>query len=70
MTDLHAAIAHAAMRASRRPVEVTGSTPLHPHLDAPHVHVLVEWRAELVVLVFILAGCRLEKKKDGERGLT
>lgn len=51
-------VTDAAVGAARRPVEVTGGTPLHAHLDALHVHVLVERRAELVVLVLVLVCCR------------
>lgn len=55
-TDLHTVVAHAAVGAARRPVEVAGGAPLHPHLDALHVHVLVERRPELVVLVLVVVG--------------
>lgn len=51
-------VTDAAVGAARRSVEVTRGAPLHAHLDALHVHVLVERRAELVVLVLVLVGCR------------
>lgn len=56
-TDLHAVVTDAAVGAARRPVEVTGGAPLHAHLNALHVHVLVERRTELVVLVLVLVCC-------------
>lgn len=52
---LHAVITDAAVGAAGRSVEMARRTPLHPHLDALHVHVLVQRRPELVILVFILA---------------
>lgn len=45
------------MRAAWRPVEVTGGAPLHPDLDALDLHVLVERRSEIVVLVLVLIRC-------------
>lgn len=53
---LHTVVTDAAVGAARRSVEMTGSTPLHPHLDAPHVDVLVQWRSKLIVLVLVLIG--------------
>lgn len=55
-TDLHTVVAHAAVGAARRPVEMAGGAPFHPHLDALHVHVLVERRPELLVLVLVVVG--------------
>lgn len=63
-TDLHAVVTDAAVGAARWPVEVTGGAPLHAHLDALHVHVLVERRAELVVLVFVLVRCGGKEEED------
>ena len=56
-TDLHAVVADAAVRAARRSVEVAGRAPLHAHLHAVHVGVLVQRCAEVVVLVLVLVGC-------------
>ena len=50
-------VADAAVRAARRSVEVAGRAPLHAHLHAVHVGVLVQRRAEVVVLVLVLVGC-------------
>ncbi len=56
-THLHTVVTDAAVRAARRPVEVTGGAPLHPDLDALDLHVLVEWRSEIIVLVLVLVRC-------------
>lgn len=64
-TDLHTVVTDAAVGAARWPVEVTGGAPLHAHLDALHVHVLVERRAELVVLVLVLVRCRGKEEEEG-----
>lgn len=56
-THLHAILTDAAVRAARRPVEVTGGAPLHPNLNALDLHVLEERRSEVVVFVFILVRC-------------
>lgn len=29
-------------------------TPLHADLDAPHIHILVQWGPEVILLVLIL----------------
>lgn len=63
-TNLHAVVADAAVRAARRPVEVAGGAPLHPDLDAFDLHVLVERRAEVVVLVLVLVGWRREETAE------
>lgn len=64
---LHTVITDAAVGAAWRSVEMAGRAPLHPHLDALHVHVLVQRSAELIILVFILAGwetrCEVAKIK-------
>lgn len=52
-------IADAAVRAARRSVEMTWGAPLHPHLDALHVHVLVQRSTELVILVLIFVCCKI-----------
>lgn len=61
-THLHTVVTDAAVRAARRPVEVTGGAPLHPDLNALDLHVLVERRSEIIVLVLVLVRC-------GETGL-
>lgn len=53
-TNLHTVIADAAVGAARGSVEVTRRAPLHPHLDALHVHVLIQRSAELIILVLVL----------------
>lgn len=63
-TDLHAVITDAAVGAAWRPIEVTGRAPLHAHLDALHVHVLVERCAELVVLVLVLVCCGGKEEEE------
>lgn len=57
-THLHAVVTDAAVRAARRPVEMAGGAPFHPDLNALNLHVLVERRSEIIVLVFILVRCR------------
>lgn len=57
-TNLHTVVTNAAVGAARRSVEMARGAPLHPHLDALHVHVLVERSAELVVLVLVLVCCK------------
>ena len=56
-THLHTVVTDAAVRAARRPVEVTGGAPLHPDLNALDLHVLVERRSEIIVLVLVLIRC-------------
>ncbi len=51
--DLHTVITDATVGAAWRSVEMTGGTPLHPHLNTLDVHVLVQRSAELVVLVLV-----------------
>ncbi len=38
-----AVVAHGAVRATRRPVEVTRDAPLHTHRDTADLHVPVQW---------------------------
>ncbi len=56
-THLHTVVTDAAVRAARRPVEVTGGAPLHPNLNALDLHILVERRSEIIVLVLVLVRC-------------
>ena len=37
---------------------MTGGAPLHPDLNALDLHVLVERRSEIIVLVLVLVRCR------------
>lgn len=53
-THLHAVVTDTAVGAAWRPVEVTGGAPLHPDLNALDLHVLVERRSEIIVLVLVL----------------
>ena len=43
---------------------MTGGTPLHPDLDALDLHILVERRPEIIVLVLVLVRCRGDTQKD------
>lgn len=60
-THLHTVVADAAVRAARRPVEVTGGAPLHPDLNALDLHVLVEWCPEIILLILVLVRCGWEE---------
>lgn len=66
-THLHTVVTDAAVRAARRPVEVTGGAPLHPDLNALDLHVLVERRSEIIVLVLVLVRCRETRTHTGRR---
>lgn len=57
MAYLHAVVTHAAVGAAGRSIEVTGGTPLHPDLNSLDLHVLVERRPEIIVLVLVLLRC-------------
>lgn len=64
LTHLHTVVTDAAVRAARWPVEVAGGAPLHPHLNAFDLHVFVERRSEIVVLVLVFVGCGTHTIKD------
>ncbi len=55
---LDAVVAHGAVRAARRAVELAGDAPLHADGDAVDLHVAVERGAEVVVAVLVGAGAR------------
>lgn len=48
---------------------MAGGTPLHAHLDALHLHVLVQRGTEVVILVLVLIGCDGERKWDDGMGV-
>lgn len=62
---LHAVVADAAVGAAGRAVEVAGGAPLHPYLDSFDLHVLVQRRAEVVVLILIFV-CSWENSRVHE----
>jgi hypothetical protein len=64
---LYAVVADTAVRTAWGAVEVAGGTPFHADLDAPHVHILVQWRPEVVLLVLVLVRCR-SRARQGSKG--
>lgn len=54
---LYAVVTDTAVGAPWRAVEVAGGAPLHADLDAPHIHVLVQRGAEVILLVLIFIRC-------------
>lgn len=66
---LDAAVADTAVGAARGAVEVAGGAPLHADLDAPHVHILVQRRPEVVLLVLILIRCGSRPERGQESDL-
>jgi len=50
---LHTSVAVRAVRTARRPVKLTGNTPLHPDLDAIYVDRLIKRSSKVVVGIFI-----------------
>lgn len=72
-THLHAVVTDTAVGAARRPVEVTGGAPLHPDLNALDLHILVERRSEIIVLVLVLiryGGGENRHSKANQRGMN
>lgn len=55
--DLDTVVADGAVGAPWGPVEAAGRTPLHPDLDPPDLHRLVEGSTEVVLLVLVLLSC-------------
>lgn len=53
---LDAVVAHGAVRASGWSVEATRGTPFHAHLNAPHLHRLIERSPEIILFIFIVLG--------------
>lgn len=50
---LYAAVAHTAVGAARRTVELACCAPLHANRDAVDLHILVQWKPEVIVLLVI-----------------
>lgn len=63
-THLDTVVADGAVGAAGRPVEAAGRAPLHPDLDPPDLHRLVERSAEVVLLVLVLLSCTDTHKAD------
>lgn len=61
-THLHAVVTDAAVRAAGRPVEMAGGAPLHPDLNALDLHVFVERRSEIIVLVLVFIRWQTHKQ--------
>lgn len=55
-THLYTMVAHGAVWAPRRPVELARDAPFHAHSDAVHFHALVERSAEVVLSVLVRRG--------------
>ena len=54
---LYTVVADAAVGAAWWAVEMAGGTPLHTDLDAPHIHVLVQWGPEVILLILVFVRC-------------
>ena len=54
--DFDTVVTHRAVAAPRRPVELAGHAPLHPHRDPVDLHIPVERRPEVVVSVLVRTG--------------
>lgn len=46
---------------------MAGGTPLHSDLDAPHVHILVQWGPEVILLILVLIRCEPEPGEGGRK---
>jgi len=56
--DLNAVVANRTVAAPRRPIELAGDTPLHPHCDPVDLHIAVERSSKIIIPVFVRAGSR------------
>lgn len=50
---LYTVVTDGAVRAAGGSVEAASGAPLHPHLDATDLHSLIEWGAEIILLILI-----------------
>lgn len=50
---LYAAVAHAAVGTARRTVELACRAPLHAYCDAVDLHILVQWKPEVIILFVV-----------------
>lgn len=57
-THFYAMIADGTVRAARRPVELAGDAPFHPHRDTVDLHAAVQGRSEVVLPILVRWSCK------------